>query len=71
MNEQLYRCGWCGSPTDENGFCITIEEANTLAGDWDKAILTYGDCCVGRESENLMREAWEREMHEDAYGGNS
>ena len=69
---KLYRCGWCGAPTDEKGHCLTPEQANAMEGDWDAAEQTNGDCCPNgdgaQELHDARRDAWEREMRADAFG---
>lgn len=60
MNSKIYRCGWCGHPTNEKG--------QTLQGnDFKKAVniiekygdgrteKTHGDCCVREQTENRMQ----------------
>jgi hypothetical protein len=73
---KLYRCGWCGSPTDERGHCLTPEQANAMTGDWDAAEQTNGDCCPNGDGQAeadarrdaLRRYEWEQEMRTDAFG---
>ena len=68
---KLYRCGWCGAPTDEKGRCLTPEQANAMAGDWNTAEQTNGDCCPngdGQAAADSRRAEWEREMRADAFG---
>jgi hypothetical protein len=67
----LYRCGWCGSPTDNDGNRLTIEQANSMNGDWNTAEPTNGKCCPngnGCEEADTRRDEWEREMRADAFG---
>ena len=67
---QLYRCGWCGTPTDKDGHCLTPEEAQAIEGDWDDADRTTGDCCPNGDANPIdhLRAEWDREMRKDAFG---
>ena len=58
----LYRCGWCGGPTDKNGNRIAIDEAEAIAGDFDNATLTHGTCYADTEAQAFLR--YEREAME-------
>ena len=65
----LYRCGWCGGPTDKHGNRISIDEAEAIAGDFDNATLTHGTCCADLEAQAFLRyerEAMERAAYHDA-----
>lgn len=39
MNSKLFRCGWCGHPTEENGRILSGEALKKAA----KIIENYGD----------------------------
>lgn len=57
----LYRCGYCGRPTDSEG--SPLQEVPQCDG-WDEAWQTHGTCCVG---ENPQRQAFvSKEMAIDA-----
>lgn len=45
MTDKLYRCGYCGSPTDELGEPIHYTKIDQ-SKDWDSAELTHGLCCA-------------------------
>ena len=69
---KVFRCGWCGNPTDSEGNCITEEVANAIAeADWENAEAVQGKCCPngdGQAVADARRDAWEREMRADAFG---
>lgn len=56
MNPKLYRCGWCGSPTDKQGHEFPDEirdKAIRIFMNYDTTLRTEmvsGDCCTGRAS---------------------
>jgi len=68
MNSKIYRCGWCGAPTDENG-------RNLQGGTFQRVVniiekygdghteKTSGDCCI---PENNLRNRVTRDMAIDA-----
>jgi hypothetical protein len=65
----LYRCGYCGQPTDQDGEVIEMSEIelNTqLTGGWDSAEQTHGDCCSGQYAHELEQRQVTREMAQDA-----
>lgn len=75
---KLYRCGWCGSPTNKKGHCLTPEQANAMTGDWNTAEQIDGDCCPNGDGRvvvdarrEYLHEEWEREMRADAFGERS
>lgn len=48
---KIYRCGHCGTPTDENGVPLTGEEFKRVTSIIDeigdsKTELLHGDCCI-------------------------
>ena len=59
MNGKIYRCGWCGSPTDEHGHELggeIREKAINIIetyGD-NRTHKTHGDCCPPTH-ENTQR----------------
>lgn len=58
---KCYRCGYCGTPTDEFGTVLLIP---TDGVDYDKAEQTNGDCC-GYEGQPEMVQVT-RDMAMDA-----
>lgn len=42
---KLYRCGYCGSPTDEHGTPLDFNDIDQSL-DWNLAELTHGICCA-------------------------
>jgi hypothetical protein len=63
MDIKLYRCGYCGSPTDEIGNPIHYAQIDQ-SKDWNTAELTHGICCA-YNFEPRYREVT-REMAMDA-----
>lgn len=58
-SNKLYRCGWCGAPTDELGVNLENEdwdEAVKRIGSGEKAISTPGNCCRREYERNLWYE---------------
>jgi len=59
MNSKIYRCGWCGSPTEANGYELDGEPRGKAIN----IIETYGDyrthqtngSCCPPEHENTQR----------------
>ena len=47
MSEKLYRCGWCGQPTNKDGEPLTISQIELVKDlkRWDEAEQTPGECC--------------------------
>ena len=51
MNSKIYRCGWCGYPTDKDGNCLAnegFEKAKKIIdtyGDGEHTHLVNGECC--------------------------
>lgn len=48
LNEDCYRCGYCGRQTNEQGGVLSEDEVNALdelGADWDKAVQVNGECC--------------------------
>ena len=61
MDEKLYRCGWCGSPTNKSGKCYELADIPNVSNErWDKAIKVTGECCTkyldnGYENINIQK----------------
>lgn len=71
---RLYRCGWCGNPTDASGRVLTYEQASAMTGDWDTAEPTSGACCPngdGSDAADMRRDEFDRQMRADAFGDRS
>lgn len=57
MNSKIYRCGWCGHPTDSTGTQLTGEAFNKAwkiietYGDNHHTHLEHGDCCAQEHME--------------------
>lgn len=50
MNSKIYRCGWCGTPTNENGITLhgkSFEKVVNIIEKYGDAHThkTNGDCC--------------------------
>lgn len=62
---KVYRCGYCGRPTDEDGDSIDfdMDTAEEVYGDCEN--LTHGSCCVQQEPEREMVQVT-RDMASDA-----
>lgn len=53
MELKIYRCGWCGYPTDKDGNCVQdpdeldlIMNIVALEGTDKRTHLTNGECCI-------------------------
>jgi len=57
----LYRCGYCGTPTDKEG--NPLQEVPECDG-WDEAWQTHGTCCIDKEAQQQAFAS--REMALDA-----
>lgn len=73
MNSKLYRCGWCGYPTDQNGVCLKdepLKKAMKIIGtyrDNDHTHKLHGDCCPnGDGSQEREMVQVTRDMASDA-----
>lgn len=67
MMSDLYRCGWCGQPTDKDGAVLPMSQVGLTenSAEWDKATPTNGECCLdGSQAEQERRVT--REMALDA-----
>lgn len=58
MNSKIYRCGWCGCPTNENGQNLHVETFKRVVNIIEKygdghTEKTNGDCCI--PEHNLRR----------------
>ena len=63
---KCYRCGYCGQPTCERGFVLSLEYINNMNVDWDKAELTHGECCAAQQEHENQRQIVTRDMAIDA-----
>jgi len=56
MNSKIYRCGWCGTPTDKNGYTLSdnaFKKAVNIIetyGDY-RTHKTHGDCCIRQQTQ--------------------
>lgn len=60
---KYYRCGYCGTPTDEQGTPIKVDLSSDIGG-YDTAEQTQGDCCRAEQESHF--EQVTREMAMDA-----
>ena len=68
MNSKIYRCGWCGCPTNENGQNLHGETFKRVVNIIEKygdghTEKTNGDCCI---PEHNLRSRVTRDMATDA-----
>ncbi len=64
--EQIYRCGWCGLPTDQRGVPVAEDpDAYLAAHAGAKEELVHGECCPNGNEDEQERAA-SREMAMDA-----
>ena len=60
MTEELkhiYRCGWCGHPTDINGECIKENPDEYLSQNKDAIVTDVdGECCPGGDQRTWLSE---------------
>ncbi len=73
MNSKLYRCGWCGHPTDDKGTTLKDEQFKRVVNllDHPNVVghihLVNGDCCPnGNEPEERPMVQVTRDMAKDA-----
>lgn len=73
MNSKLYRCGWCGYPTDEEGHPLkdeNLKKATKIINNYELGIhqhLVNGWCCPnGNEPEDNRMVQITRDMASDA-----
>lgn len=45
MKEQIYRCGWCGHPTDKEGKCLPNPVEYIKENEGAEEVLINGECC--------------------------
>ena len=51
----VFRCGYCGTPTDKEGNPLSIEDCNKIKNeDIENAELVHGFCCVEEQSNNYI-----------------
>ena len=73
MNSKIYRCGWCGNPTDADGnelvgdsFKRVIQIFLTYPDNNSHTSLTPGHCCRWKEEGHEERMQITRDMAIDA-----
>lgn len=65
MDPKIKRCGWCGTPIDDNCSPLPIDVCNKLTKEQlDNAELDNGYCCPPEQEEQRMRVT--RDMAMDA-----
>lgn len=71
MNSKIYRCGWCGTPTNLNGETLSGEAFKKAVkilenyGD-NKTHKTHGDCCINEQMQASQINYVTRDMAIDA-----
>ncbi|WP_422138343.1 hypothetical protein [Endozoicomonas sp. ALC020] len=66
MRTELYRCGWCGQPTNKDGEPLTMSQiVLTKDTKWDAAKLVNGVCCKNNPIA-IGHAAIQEEMLKDA-----
>lgn len=60
MNSKIYRCGWCGCPTNEKGQNLEGKDFKRVVNIIEKygdshTEKTHGDCCIREHTETRMR----------------
>ena len=69
MNSKIYRCGWCGHPTDKDGKCLTDKAFKKAINIIEKygdhhTTKVNGECCPTGGISEIEREQQEYEaMH--------
>jgi len=63
---KCYRCGYCGQPTCERGFVLSLEHVKSINTNWDKAELTHGECCAKQAEHERQSRIVSRDMAIDA-----
>jgi len=73
VNSKIYRCGWCGHPTDKDGNCLQNESFKKAVsiletyGDVKHTHLVNGECCLyGNNSPEREMMQVTRDMASDA-----
>lgn len=49
---KCFRCGYCGHPTDRDGYVLNEQQIKDIGADgpkWDAAEQTHGECCVHQQ----------------------
>lgn len=69
MNSKIYRCGWCGHPTDKDGNCLKDEAFKKAINMIEKygdnhTKQVNGECCPPYEEESKVQVT--RDMAHDA-----
>jgi hypothetical protein len=65
MNVRIYRCGWCGIPTDSTGVILSgarSYSAMRIIERYGDKRTTLTDCGCHRETENMMQVTHEMAM---------
>ena len=53
--EKTYRCGYCGTPTDEGGTPVSLEKCKELTDEQlNSAELVHGWCCYEEQQDNRV-----------------
>ena len=70
MNSKIYRCGWCGHPTDKDDNCLTdkaLEKAKKIIEKYGDShtIQVNGECCPPNQTSESMVQVT-RDMASDA-----
>lgn len=65
---ELYRCGWCGQPTNKDGDVLTMSQIGLVSdlARWDGAESVHGECCRESNEPRDRREICTRDMAIDA-----
>ena len=64
---KIYRCGYCGQPTDKDGNPLTAEECEPISvEELDNAELVHGYCCLIEYEPEPERMRVTRDMAIDA-----
>lgn len=66
---KMYRCGWCGSVTKQDGSFISVDELKELKyseKDYNSAEQTHGVCCAQYEQQESNKMQVTRDMAIDA-----
>jgi len=55
MKEKVYRCGYCGTPTDKGGHPLTLDGCKKLTeAELKDAELVEGWCCYEEQHDNYI-----------------
>jgi len=51
---KVYRCGYCGQPTNSDGVPLSLDECNAITeDDLKEATLVHGMCCAKEWCDNI------------------